>query len=779
MKRIIFILLTTCPAFLFGALRPSGGISATKPGTSRPFFAKADKTAGESPSFNRPVPPPVDISNEDWLTKRRGIEALDADYVLPPFTALQTSGNEIEVWGRKYRLGDNGLVDSVDILDTRFLAGPMPFDLSVNGELVHLKYQPLKRISSARGRAEFLCLGESTLLDMEVRTSIEYDGMVKIDLTLKPKTPKLVIDRFAWSIDYPEQNALFLHFVGAREGGLSLNIPRMSNSFSLPAGEGAVWKSSYKPLVWLGNYEMGFLWFNESEQNWFPDERKARPDAISISRTGENVSLTVTPISQPLEISEDMNFSFGLFATPVRPLTPGWRGWTHNYEAFARRSDSLGLKTRIIYSTGRLAAEDDPRSVGFYPRLIDKESFKARVKKVHDAGQLFCLYLDPALLTLGVYKDLSLYTQSVWNPATDNLVDSNESLKNVFLWRPPESRFFEQWKKVPVAHAPYGQKRGERQFSPSMSSGYADFFCYLVEELALCGADGISDIDEWSPVLDMSNNQGYIGRDGKLYPKLDWFAKRDLMKRLCAIFLKVRGKPAIMIAHTAATKNVPITSFCDGILTGENFNAGYFCNASYFDANDTRKDSILACLSAGGEDWYHHVAPVDRWAVENGSQFGWAVMVMSNLTHGTRFKPEIRNSKTATRDFLAAAVVHDNILWPIFCNPEPAYVYQKIRQDFHIDDPEVKFYPYWGKQHPAKADAQEIHTVSYQNESRFLVNAANLSLQEKTVRITLDRKFFNAVPLVVNAESQEKIPVENDTFTITIPKRDYRIFLLE
>jgi hypothetical protein len=352
-------------------------------------------------------------------------------------------------------------------------------------------------------------------------------------------------------------------------------------------------------------------------------------------------------------------------------------------------------------------------------------------------------------------------------------------MKGVFLWRPPESKFFEQWKKIPVSTAPYGQQRGERQFTPSMASGYADFLCYLIEELAKCGVDGISDLDEWMPVMDMSNNQGYIGRDGKLHPKLDWFAKRDLIKRICAIFLKVRGKAPIMIAHTAAAKNVPITSFCDGILTGEDFNPGYFCRASYFDPDDPRKDAILACLERGGEDWYYYAAPLDRWAVENGKQFGWAVMVMSNLTHGTRLKPAVRNSAKATRDFLAAAVVHDNILWPIFCNPKPAYVYQKIRQDFRIDAPGVEFFPYWGKRHPAFTDAKDVYVVSYRNKKRFMVNAANLSLQEKKVNIKLDPQFFPGEVTVVNAENGKKIAFKEGVFTIDIPKRDYRIFIIE
>jgi hypothetical protein len=142
-------------------------------------------------------------------------------------------------------------------------------------------------------------------------------------------------------------------------------------------------------------------------------------------------------------------------------------------------------------------------------------------------------------------------------------------------------KYFLEWRREPVHTAPYGKTMGERQFQAGLGSRYADMFCYFLEQHAQLGCDGVANLDEWGPVPDMNarHDMGYYDRDGKRYPEYDWFGRRDLLKRMCAVFYKKHGRLPIMRVHLAATLVVPIASFCDSVVTGENVNSAYFNGA--------------------------------------------------------------------------------------------------------------------------------------------------------------------------------------------------------
>jgi hypothetical protein len=234
------------------------------------------------------------------------------------------------------------------------------------------------------------------------------------------------------------------------------------------------------------------------------------------------------------------------------------------------------------------------------------------------------------------------------------------------------------------------------------------------------------------------HGMGYVDQDGVRRAEYDWWAKRDLMKRLCAVFLKVRGRPPIIIAHTAAMLTIPCTSFCDGILTGENLNTGYFCKDAYFDQYFQNRAALQECLKRGGENWYYYAAPPDRWAVEClGKQFGFAVLTMANLTKSKELNPDLARSERATRDMLAMAVVHDNLVWPIFCDQRPVIRLWQARQEFGIADDDVEFLPFWGPRHLATASAPGVVVSSYRKAAKWLINVANLGLTPQTFALRI------------------------------------------
>jgi len=272
---------------------------------------------------------------------------------------------------------------------------------------------------------------------------------------------------------------------------------------------------------------------------------------------------------------------------------------------------------------------------------------------------------------------------------------------------------------------------------------------------------------------------GYYDRDGKRYPEYDWFGRRDMLKRMCAVFYKKHGRLPIMRVHLAATLVVPIASFCDSVVTGENVNPAYFNGTSLMDKYTVNAKEITESLKNGGKDFLYYASDPDRWAIEYGGQaFGWNVCVMSNLTKSPQLDSTYAKSPEAARDYLAMCLTHDNTLWPVFCDPNDAYKVVKIKQDFGIGDKDVKFYAYWGDEHPVTVDGKECYAVAWQNGSKFLVCVSNLSLENQDLTVTLDKSFFSGAIKVIDAESNEEVKLNGGKFKVNIPRRNYKLYLV-
>ena len=763
--------------------------SAAATVTAAAAEVKKIPAAKKDTKVNRPVPPITEeeAAKEDWLTNRRGIEALDDDFILPPFSPVKLAGKTASVWGREYTFNRFNLLEKVKILGENFLTSPMEFTAVVNGKKVNFKTGNQIVLRERKGVVELFTRANSADVDIEVRAALEYDGMIKVDFTFDPRG-SVQIDKFQYTITYPEKYAKFIHYTGPRDG-YSLNVPRTSNTRRLPDGQGVVWESPFKLLVWLGTYDRGLLWFCDSEKNWSPHNSKIRKEGMAVIRENGEVKLQITPVSAPKLIGKRTTYTFGLMATPVRPRTPGWRNSDMTYEYYAQNAQRrYGAHTPVIYSSGSYdIVPPETRNMAaasYYPRLYNFDAYRNRVKNAHKNGALFAIYIDPILCSLGIYKDMADYQTKItdWDPTTDNADSAGTKIEAPMLWQPPEvKKYFLEWRKEPVSTAPYSKQLGERQFQPGLGSRYADLFCYLMEQHANLGCDGVANLDEWGPVPDTNarHDMGYYELDGKRYPEYDWFGRRDLIKRMCAVFYKKHGRIPIMRVHIAATLVVPIASFCDSVVTGENINSAYFNGEKLMDKYTVNSKEILKSIADGGKDFLYYVSDPDRWAIEYGGQaFGWSCCIMSNLTKSPQIDPEYASSDEGTRDYLAMCLVHDNTLWPVFCKPDSAYKLMKIKQDFKIGDKKVKFYPYWGETHPVAVNGRECYAVTWQNGDNYLVAVANLSLKDQDLTVTLNKKFFDKNTKVTDAESNAAMKLNDRTFSLKIPRRNYRIFLI-
>jgi len=65
-----------------------------------------------------------------------------------------------------------------------------------------------------------------------------------------------------------------------------------------------------------------------------------------------------------------------------------------------------------------------------------------------------------------------------------------------------------------------------------------------------------------------------------------------------------------------------------------------------------------------------------------------------------------------------------------------------------------------------------------QKGNSSLVVVANLSREAQNLTVTLDKEFFGNSSEVVNAESKKSVVLNNGSFNISIPRRNYNIFII-
>ena len=98
-------------------------------------------------------------------------------------------------------------------------------------------------------------------------------------------------------------------------------------------GTVAGWTAS--PCGWVRLFHMyglaphaALAWFADSDEGWFPNDNHP---AIEIRRDSRrSTDLILNLASGPVTLDRPRKIVFGLQATPVKPLTPGWRAnrWT-------------------------------------------------------------------------------------------------------------------------------------------------------------------------------------------------------------------------------------------------------------------------------------------------------------------------------------------------------------------------------------------------------------------------------------------------------------------
>lgn len=248
------------------------------------------------------------------------------DLVIPPWTPIKVKQQTLGVWGREITFGADGLPASIKSQGDELLAGPIELEADIAGQpAAWTTTEPFKVTRAEPGVVETEATGELGTLPMTIATRTEYDGFMQVTLELRPVQKT---DMRAMRLVIPLAEPVDTVSVSGGSG----RMPDLAGE--LPTGEGVLWQTSkglpnvagihgrYIATAYFGNGERGLTYTCWSDQGWMLDDSK---DTADIRRVDGVVCLVLHLANTAHAIDAPRQLTFALQATPVRPMTPGYR----------------------------------------------------------------------------------------------------------------------------------------------------------------------------------------------------------------------------------------------------------------------------------------------------------------------------------------------------------------------------------------------------------------------------------------------------------------------
>ncbi len=464
-----------------------------------------------------------------------------SDEVLAPWTPVVAEGNVISCWGREHTWGDSPFPRQVKSQGRELLARPIEISLTVDGgstgwNAVDEGTDAI--VTSDAGTAaridRFMHGGP---IGIRGTATVEYDGMVRIDLEVEPAIP-VEVDQFHVDIPLRAQNTTLYHYwpLDAAHGERT------------PSNSGALKPitSHFRPLWWLGDEEGGLIWFAESDRHWTP---VASRKCIEVIPGEEEVVLRLRIWDEPTRIDRTTRITMGLMATPVKTWPDDWHSQfiTGNVE-YDRPDAWLDNAAKHGATILQWGAEWPGIQAHVTPSRPDE--FRRINREAQRRGMRIVPYFGYEISDAHPHYDQ--YHQAVRVAPFYHRFPINEKENPGYLKH-----------MVP-----------QTAYTVCYRSHWAD---QLLEGMAKTkaehGIDGVY-LDATSTPWWCSNRAhgcGYIARNGSLRPTFPIFAVRDTMKRIRTLFPENSG--GLVLAHNSTCMMMPTLSFATCTMNGESLSS--------------------------------------------------------------------------------------------------------------------------------------------------------------------------------------------------------------
>lgn len=624
---------------------------------------------------------------EPWFGNMIGLE----NRVLPPWTSITVKDGMVGCWGRYYIFSNASLPEQIITAGKKILAKPMALVATANGKRIYWNDEPPK-IDHAQDGTRATISGDlkgiSNSVKFKINVLVEYDGLMIFEIS-SPDIHK--VDSLSIEIPILPEHTLYQHRWSPNWSGHSGKISNTS---------GIIDRVNFIPYYWVGDNDRGLFWFAESDEMWPNANMK---DAIELEKTKGEIVLRLNIIKEQNVFFPDWKFTFGLQATPVKPITENWRK--------LRIEPGTNANVSIIWP---FPTKDSLRYYG-YPEASDSIIFSKRVSELHSQGKRAVVYsclthLSDQTPEWGSFREY-------WRMGTSDSTSSDVKA--------------------------YGANF--ESISP-VGVGWSDFIIWKTNQfMDRHDIDGLYH-DNTMPYSSSSSlaRVGYKrnGKDQQTFPILGY---RNLYKRMYSV-LKDRPRQTLSIAHMSGKMNIPVLAFEDAYLDGEHF-------------KERVKDDYLDVLS------------LDSFRAEYmGRQWGLIPIFLP------QFQPPFSDKIEPTRGLMALLMIHDVIIWPLWCNVSVVNQALKALDEFGYENTE--FIPYFDKNPPANTGLKDVYISAYRKSNKqALLIIANLGKKEQRGNVCLSARGLGLQSKQL-VQWPERTQIQFDTsgcFQITIPSHGYQL----
>lgn len=606
-----------------------------------------------------------------------------ADKVLPPWTPLTVVRDRATVNCWGRSYEFSELLRQATSGGERLLSSPVVLEAVIGG-----KVRSLTGSSRVTSSSDTTCLLTGQAAQGDLRASfkhqVEFDGFTWTDVQVEAAQPVTVDElRLTWTM--PRAQATL---VNADQLAWSNNragaVP--ADGFALP----------FAPYLWLGNEDRGLSWYCESKQHW---QMNADKPALEVRPQGEDVAVTIRLIAKPTAIKGRLDYGFGLMATPVRPYPK---------DALRQRmTPGVRPSFDIVWPNGNMKyyGHTDP---------IDGPKFAERVKTSHAAGVRVVPYINLNFASAGIPE--WQYYGSRWADP-DRVVTPSD-----------------------VAQMGYASMG-----TCPASKDWQDFILYRLNEMAAkYGVDGIY-IDCWGPSPCRTASCGWQDEQGKPQGTYPIRAYREIIRRVYTLFHE-RQKDPLMMVHMSSEVVMPMLSFAETILDGEQFAAGKM-----------------------GADYLTMLSP---------EQFR-AEFLGRNMGPVEFFLPEFRepHNTAGALNLAPYLLLHGIQPWPIWSDLAVWDRLFEAQDAFKIED--AKFLPYW--QSPGWAKRPSALVSLYVGRNGALLIDMNTSNAPTEARLPLDlaRLEMKTVSEATDVLSGDQLKLEGTVLTVSQQAHGGRVIWLK
>ena len=755
-----------------------------------------EEIAGTKPFKRRHFP---------WEGNKLGI----TEKIYPPFLPVEVKDRTVEVVLRKYEMNEFGLWNKVVSQRRDLLAAPVSIRFETGKGEGKWTRKSLLLKAAAPQAATYEGLAESGPVKLASRSTIEFDGCMKVEFSLSPGPEPETISRLWVEIPLNEEASKLFHYserscrrnVAGRlpDGGKITwildkefcgkywNPPR----WKAGAGprDGVLWTSQQTcgwtswnllPYIWLGGAERGLAWFADNDKGWILDNTAP---CQTVSRENGKSVLRVYLVNAPAKLQGERRIVFGLQASPTRPMPKNWRstvaipshsgpvncwgsfGCSDKYPVdhdFSIADKILDARRTNAIDRAFFEAKDKTRSFPKYGpydkegKWLDSVLGFAEMAKMYNRPDFGSMYPDP-IGRKAKQGPLPIYFE-----------------EHCMVRCSPEYEIFQdEWNNVPfvtnrVAWARYGDGvpyLNTYPIGPTFSASYRDFCAWYANQWLQRGVGLYFDNNMIGSASNPLTSAAYTRADGSAQSAATLWAQREYYKRIWNLMCQWNEKgapyPLTYTQHMTNTLVLPFNTWNTANLDNE------FAWIDY----DTQKpvpypwDFLLAEMTGRQSGSYAH-----------------ALYPISGIGKGEYLAADRSRMKDSQfRREWGIRVVHEISRWlyPFenFASMEPARTLEVALYKFGYGSPNCEVHNYWADKPAlriANEDVKWLLVSRPKDRKVFLVLQSWLKTPGAKVTATFDEGTIGFKPSGPAVEAADGKPTNDTTikggeFTVSFP----------